>query len=222
MRSLEILQQILFTFRIRAQKYNIGSFVSNENGSSFYLTVRREDKVPVQIRLSNHGTYLKTWIDRTHLQNSRERLYDPSHCINISIVFIDDENDITKDCPNRKDCEDCPILPCVPQTFEGQNELGHPFNVKQFCYKSSNIRSRYINGFVKAIVETVVRGEYIDPLVNISRAAKSKTLTSGNSDNTIQEIITTERGSLTRAELKSIIRETIRDGLMEAKRRLCL
>ena len=161
--SSEIISQILAVFKGRSQQYNVGSFISNDNGTSFYLSSKR-GATPVQIRLSNHGTYLKTWAERTHLEDSRERLLDPSHCINISVIFIDEGQDITKDCHARQDCEVCLIQPCVHQTFEGQNELGHPFYVKQYCYQSKYIRQKYINWIVKAIFEAIIKGEYVDPL----------------------------------------------------------
>lgn len=175
--SSDIISQILAVFKGRSQQYNIGTFISNDNGTSFYLSSKR-GTTPVQIRLSNHGTYLKTWVDRTHLEDSKERLLDPSHCINISIVFIDEGQDITKDCPSQQDCEGCLIEPCIPQTFEGQNELGHPFSVKQYCYQSKFIRQKYINGIVKAMFEAIIKGEYVDPLASLKRAAKPKTLSS--------------------------------------------
>ena len=175
--SSDIISQILAVFKGRSQQYNVGTFISNDNGTSFYLSSKR-GATPVQIRLSNHGTYLKTWVDRTHLEDSKERLLDPSHCINISIVFIDEGQDITKDCPSQQDCEGCLIEPCIPQTFEGQNELGHPFSVKQYCYQSKFIRQKYINGIVKAMFEAIIKGEYVDPLASLKRAAKPKTLSS--------------------------------------------
>lgn len=175
--SSDIISQILAVFKGRSQQYNVGTFISNDNGTSFYLSSKR-GATPVQIRLSNHGTYLKTWVDRSHLEDSKERLLDPSHCINISIVFIDEGQDITKDCPSQQDCEGCLIEPCIPQTFEGQNELGHPFSVKQYCYQSKFIRQKYINGIVKAMFEAIIKGEYVDPLASLKRAAKPKTLSS--------------------------------------------
>lgn len=175
--SSDIISQILAVFKGRSQQYNVGTFISNDNGTSFYLSSKR-GATPVQIRLSNHGTYLKTWIDRTHLEDSKERLLDPSHCINISIVFIDEGQDITKDCPSQQDCEGCLIEPCMPQTFEGQNELGRPFSVKQYCYQSKFIRQKYINGIVKAMFEAIIKGKYVDPLASLKRAAKPKTLSS--------------------------------------------
>lgn len=43
------------------------SFIPNTRGNSFYLIQNRGNNLPVQIRLSNHGTYLETWTDRKEL-----------------------------------------------------------------------------------------------------------------------------------------------------------
>jgi len=65
------------------------SFIPNTRGNSFYLIQNRGDNnLPVQIRLSNHGTYLETRTDRKELGDSVDRI-DPTHSINISIVFVD-------------------------------------------------------------------------------------------------------------------------------------
>ncbi len=215
--SSDIISQILAVFKGRSQQYNVGTFISNDNGTSFYLSSKR-GATPVQIRLSNHGTYLKTWIDRTHLEDSKERLLDPSHCINISVVFIDEGQDITKDCPSQQDCEGCLIEPCIPQTFEGQNELGHPFSVKQYCYQSKFIRQKYINGIVKAMFEAIIKGEYVDPLASLKRAAKPKTLSSK------QEITTESKTNknmkknvvmINESTLRQIVAESVKKVLNE-------
>ncbi|MBR2101282.1 MAG: hypothetical protein IJ928_00870 [Prevotella sp.] len=64
------------------------SFIPNtKNNSFYYLFQNRGDNYPsVQIRLSNHGTYIETWTDREELGNSVERI-DPARSINISIVL---------------------------------------------------------------------------------------------------------------------------------------
>lgn len=146
------------------------SFMSNANGDSFYLIRKRNDGHIIQIRISNHGTYLKTWTDRNELSNSTDRV-DPSLCTNISIVFIDEDKNLTQDCNGRRNCSDCNIQPCIPQTFHGQNELGKPFEVTQYSYNCNQIKLRYIKGLTKAIVEASVSGEYKDPLSLASQAS---------------------------------------------------
>jgi hypothetical protein len=62
----------------------------------------------------------------------------------------------------------------MPQTFEGQNEIGKPFYVQQYVYQSTQISQKYINGLVKAIIESKFRGEYIDPLKATEHHANKK------------------------------------------------
>lgn len=50
------------------------SFIPNIRSNSFYLIQNRGDNnLPVQIRLSNHGTYFETWTDRKELGDSVDR-----------------------------------------------------------------------------------------------------------------------------------------------------
>lgn len=159
-----IISGILQRYKQICAKYpQSPSFVPNTKGDSFYLIRKRAGNRPVQVRISNHGTCLDTWCDREELGDSVERL-DPALCDNISIVFVDDGNDLTKDCTGMQDCDGCETEPCIPQTFEGQNELGRPFVVKQYTYKSKFIKIKYLNSITKAIAEASVKGKYADPL----------------------------------------------------------
>ena len=139
MNATSIISIILNRYKDLRKRYpHAASFSASKKGNSIYLIQNRKDLPAIQIRLSNHGTYLKTWTDREELSNST-RLEDPSTCINISIVFVDEGTNITKDCKNMPNCDNCEITPCVPQTFKGQNELGSPFQVMQYVYNNSAI-----------------------------------------------------------------------------------
>lgn len=220
----EIISLILKGYKERNR--NMPSFVGNDSNTSFYISMKRgKDKCPVQIRLSNHGTYLRTWVDRTNLENSNERLQDPSHCINISIVFIDDGKDLTNDCEGQTNCDNCQITPCIPQTFDGQNDLGHPFQVQQYTYCSRTIRKRYLKGIVGAIIRALRTGKYTDPLSKVTkRKAANKTLDSSYPI-TLQNNKTDKNESknmnrkntirLTESELKNIITESVKNILKE-------
>ena len=219
MNSIEILDKILIKYKTLCSKFaNASNFLSNTKGDSYYSIQKRNQKNPVQIRLSNHGTFLKTWIDREELSDSKTRLLDPSSCFNISIVFIDDNTNITTQCVGQNNCDNCTITPCQPQTFQGQNELGKPFTVKQYVYKSSSINSRNLNGIVKAIMEARFRGEYIDPLLTTAKRASQKELTSqpqqpiqeNNKQNTNKNIM-----KINESQLRKIIKESVKNVLNE-------
>ena len=171
----DIISSILNRYKIVCSKYSQSpSFIPNTKGDSFYLIKNRgEGLQPTQIRLSNHGTYLETWCDRNELGDSVERL-NPAFCVNISIVFVDEGEDLTDDCKGMPNCDNCKIEPCKPQTFEGQDQIGRPFTVIQYVYNSKCIRRKYINGLTKAIVEASTKGKYADPLAELYRAAKEK------------------------------------------------
>lgn len=228
MDSTDIISLILGKYKAKCN--TLSSFVSNDNLTSFYISQQRSNNLPaVQIRLSNHGTFLKTWVDRVNLKNSKERLLDPSHSINISIVFLDEGNNLTKDCENQINCDDCEITPCEPRVFEGQNELGHPFSVHQFVYKSKCIRRKHIDGIVGAIIRALQQGKYIDPLNNTMRKASSKELKSNYSpqNNSLNKKIKKENINMkkqviriTEGDLHKIIKESVNKVLDESEEKI--
>lgn len=224
-----IISIILNKYKELCQRYpHAASFSASKKGNSFYLIQKRKDLPAIQIRLSNHGTCLKTWTDREELSNST-RLEDPSTCINISIVFIDNGTDITKDCKTMPNCDNCKITPCIPQTFKGQNELGTPFQVMQYVYDSSKIKSRYLNGLTRAIMMARVKGKYNDPLEKLQRAAHLKVLDSRanlpkpkvakyeRNNNKTNENKTMKKNviRLNESQLKKIIAESVKKVLRE-------
>lgn len=225
MKSSEIITAVLNRYKFWASKNpnSASSFIPNANATSFYLMKNRGDNQShIQIRLSNHGTYLKTWTDREHLGNSVNR-YDPTHSINISIVFVDDSSDITNDCTGQKNCDGCVLPVCKPQTFDGQDQIGRHFKVYQYVYNSNEILPRYINAITKAIFEASYKGVYIDPLRNIQRAAKHKELVSStelqNIDNNkdLNENINMKQNKirLTESQLHRVIKESVKRALNE-------
>lgn len=230
-----IISIILNKYKELCQRYpHAASFSASKKGNSFYLIQKRKDLPAIQIRLSNHGTYLKTWTDREELSNST-RLEDPSTCINISIVFIDNGTDITKDCKTMPNCDNCKITPCIPQTFKGQNELGTPFQVMQYVYDSSKIKSRYLNGLTRAIMMARVKGKYNDPLEKLQRAAHLKVLDSRanlpnpkvakyeRNNNKTNENKTMKKNviRINEAQFKKIVAESVKKVLRESECRIC-
>lgn len=156
------------------------AFIPKKRGDSWYLIQDRgKGNLPVRIRLSDHGTKLHNWTDREELGDSTSRI-DPAYSINISIVFINEGENLTDDCKGQTNCEGCALPVCKPQTFAGQNEIGRPFKVFQYVYQSDTIAPRYINALTKAIFHARYSGEYIDPLKDLPRAAKPKEFDSTN------------------------------------------
>ncbi len=188
MTANEIVNAIEMAFN-RKHMGNGLIFKMASNGDSFYLVASRGNGAkPIQIRLSNHGTYLKTWVDMANKKDSTVRLIDPSFSINYSIVFIDGDNNLTSDCEGQPNCDNCKIPECVPQQLNGTTDKKHSYQVMQYVYDSSLIKMKYIQGFVNAIYQAIHSGKFIDPLMNaiknqtdgqpIERKAKAKQLQS--------------------------------------------
>lgn len=188
MRSNEIISSIVTLFNTKFQGMGF-YFKMSSGGESYYMVANRGDgKKPVQIRISNHGTYVKTWVDLVNKNDSNVRLVDPSVSINFSIVFIDNGNSLTYDCEDNQDCNDCSIPQCVPQQVKGTTEKKHTYQVMQYVYDSSVIKMKYIQGFVNMLYQAVRLGRFNDPLRNaiiqqgeqppIERKAKPKQLKS--------------------------------------------
>lgn len=187
MTSSEIVSAIEMQFN---DKYHEKGFVfkKSSRGDSFYLVAKRGNKKPIQIRLSDHGTYVKTWTDLANKKDSTIRLVDPSFSINYSIVFIDNGNNLTSDCIGQPNCENCKIPECIPQELKGVTDKKHTYQVMQYVYDSSVIKMKYIQGFVNVIYQTIRCGKFIDPLSNavkkqndnisIARKARQKQLRS--------------------------------------------
>ena len=231
MNAIDILPEILTKYKVLRNKIpSASNFLPNGKGDSFYSIQKRKEQKPVQIRISNHGTYLKTWVDREKLSDSKTRLLDPAHCINISIVFLDEGNNLTNDCIGQNNCNDCQITPCTPQTFEGQNEIGRPFTVNQFVYNSKCINNRNLNGIVRAIINALKQGVYKDPLIETTRKASSKELksnytpqsasiakkrTNENKEYKTNKNMSKNKIRITENELKQIVAESVKRVLKE-------
>lgn len=66
------------------------SFKPNKADTSFYRTYSTAGSKPIQVRVSNHGTFLRTWDAYAD--------YIPSYAINICVIFTENgENDSNTD-----------------------------------------------------------------------------------------------------------------------------
>lgn len=120
----------------------------NSKENSFYK-IYRNPNVTYQIRISNHGAHLRTWIEKD---------YDPSYSTNISIAFTQ----------NGVPANDCLI---DTQT----NNKKRTFIVKQFIYNCEYLDIEDIPTLVQAIKQVHLNGIYNDPFVGIENKAAKPT-----------------------------------------------
>lgn len=152
----------------------------NSKENSFYK-IYKNPNVTYQIRISNHGTHLRTWIEKD---------YDPSYSINISIAFTQNgvpTNDCLIDTQTNKQFTDCTPcidqqtrtqIPCKPRQVSGISNKKRTFIVKQFIYNCEYLDIEDIPTLVQAIKQVHLNGIYNDPFVGIeNKAAKPTDLT---------------------------------------------
>ena len=189
-----------------------GGFYSNSKEDSFYRVYKTQGFKPIQVRISNHGTHLWTWIDRN---------YDPSRAINICIVFSKDGN---YDTDTKVDMD-----------LKYKNENGeskivgqrNSFEVVQYVYNCQLLEvtdARQINSAIQTIYKN--KG-FQDPLINTTKQAIVCKLTPNqepicNANNTqnnnrknIKEIENKQIIKLSEARLRRIINESITKVLSE-------
>ena len=148
-------------------------YKSNSKENSFYK-IYRNSNVIYQIRISNHGTYLRTWIDKD---------YDPSISTNISIVFTQNgvpTNDCFIDAQTNKPFTDCTPcidqqtrtqIPCKSRQVTGISNKKRTFVVKQFIYNCEYLDIEDVPILVQAIKQVYLKGIYNDPFVKIKNKA---------------------------------------------------
>lgn len=211
MQTDEIIREILKSIRFRNTDI--------ESDSHYLLNTNRRGR-PIQIRVSNHGTYLRTWVDLANGKDSQMRLVDPSTSINISIVFVDAGNNLTKDCINPN-CDNCAQAICKPSIVKGITSKNRQYSVLQYTYQSEMINNRYLKSIINAINRASIGGRYIDPLNNLQlKRAKVKSMTSHDSvteeNNSINlQYNMKQKIRLTEGDLHWIIRNCINEALNE-------
>ena len=130
-----------------------GGFYSNKQDDSYYRTYIAQGYRPMQVRVSNHGTHLRTWYDKD---------YDPSYAINTCIVYSPNG-----ECNSNVDVD-------MNIKDEHSNIIGQkkPFEVIQYVYNCQLLNendSALINKAVQSIWQNKV---YKDPLINTQKQAK--------------------------------------------------
>lgn len=142
-----------------------GGFESNNKEDSYYRVYTTQEYKPIQVRISNHGTRLWTWIGRK---------YDPSRAINICIVFSQDgefNSNTTVDMNLKYKNENGEL-----KIFGQRNS----FEVIQYCYNCQLLDifdAREINKAIRSICKNKC---FQDPLKNTPKQAKVYRLTPNN------------------------------------------
>ena len=130
-----------------------GGFKPNRNDPSYCRTYTIEGNIPLQARVSNHGTWLWTWYDKQ---------YNPSYAINTCVVYSENGEDNSN------------IEVDMEIKDEDGNVIGEkkPFEVTQYVYNCQLLDendSILINQAVQNIRQN--KG-YKDPLANTPKHAR--------------------------------------------------
>ena len=135
-----------FEQAIRLIKDNCG-FTPNEYDDSFYR-VYKTSKGVVQVRVSNHGTHLWTWVKNAPV--------NPSQCIaNICIVLsVDGKHDSSVQVASNK------------YRNNDNNPSGEPydFEVIQYVYNCTMLSKKNAAIINKMVMEIPQKVRFIDPL----------------------------------------------------------
>ena len=181
-----------------------GGFYSNKQDDSYYRTYIAQGYRPMQVRVSNHGTHLRTWYDKD---------YDPSYAINTCIVYSPNG-----ECNSNVDVD-------MNIKDEHRNIIGQkkPFEVIQYVYNCQLLNendSALINKAVQSIWQNKV---YKDPLINTQKQAKVYRLIPNNQIEIITENkeyktnknMAKNKIRITENELKQIVNESVKKVLNE-------
>lgn len=170
-----------------------------------------------QLRVSNHGTFLRTWLSRE---------YDPTNAINISIVFTK-EGVPTNDClidpqtlTKFVDCNLCLTQQskegnvCKPRIIKEIGQKKRPFFVEQFVYNCQNLEDDDFEIIMNAIKYASINGTYIDPFEkNEEKKSIYTRLYPSESDNSSYK----PHYKITKRELKQMINECIREVISDIR-----
>lgn len=182
-----------------------GGFKSNQKDTSYYRTYSVQGSRPMQVRVSNHGTWLWTWYDKD---------YDPSSAINYCIVFSEDGN-YDSDVSVNMDIKD-----------EQRNTIGQrkSFEIIQYVYNCHLLDvddATIINQNIQNIWQNK---DFKDPFAGSPKHAKVVKLKPNKSIETIVENkqINCNRNMkqtirLTESKLKQMIAESVRQVLKESE-----
>lgn len=194
-------------------------FKSNKHEDSYYR-LYNTSKGPIQVRISNHGTELWTWVKNAPI--------DPSECYaNICIVLSDDgthHSNTTADMNiYQKDENGKNIL-----DYDGKRiPIGRldDFEVIQYVYNLSILSNRNVGIINKMIQQIPTKNYYYEPLqTNPQKHAKVFKLIPNKPEEIIKENIDTYMKTnnrnvvrLTESQLKQMIAESVKKVLNESE-----
>lgn len=187
-----------FTECIEDIRTNHG-FKHNSHDDSFYRTYQVEGGKFLQLRVSNHGTYLCTWIEKD---------YDPSLALsNISIVFTEDGK-------------------CESNTAVDMGDKKRSYKVIQYIYNCAVLDNNDIIRINNRMYDIITNRGYIDPLSdNETKKAKVYTLEPNQEPKIIiqenNKQINTNKTvmKISEKQLKKIIKESVKKALKEGQER---
>ena len=184
-----------FTECIEDIRTNHG-FKHNSHDDSFYRTYQVEGGKFLQLRVSNHGTYLCTWIEKD---------YDPSLALsNISIVFTEDGK-------------------CESNTAVDMGDKKRSYKVIQYIYNCAVLDNNDILRINNRMYDIITNRGYIDPLSdNKTKKAKVYTLEPNQKPQLLtqpiqennKQIHTNKNMKINESQLRNIIKESINDMLL--------
>lgn len=182
-------------------------FRSNNREDSYYRTYNLQNSKPIQVRISNHGTHLWTWVDRD---------YNPTHAINICIVFSENGNHNSNVVVDMN----------IKQNKQGKTVVvgeRQPFEVMQYVYDCQSLDINDVALINATIQNTPQNGIFKDPLANTPKHAKVYRLTPNQAIETIVENkgYKTNRKmkqtiKLNETDLHRLIKESVRQVLKES------
>lgn len=141
-----------FNTAINLIKQN-GGFAPNSREDSFYRTYTTQGSRPMQVRISNHGTHLRTWYDKG---------YNPAYSINICIVYSADGSYDSNVNVNMS-------LKDKQNNIIGQKK---PFEVIQYVY-NCQILDKNDSAIINQAVQSIWKNKgYKDPLAETPKHAK--------------------------------------------------
>lgn len=202
---------VSFEEAISVLKDNAG-FEPNKYEDSLYR-LYKTSKGYIQVRVSNHGTELWTWVKNAPV--------DPSECCaNICIVLSDDGNH------NSNTTADMNVY---KKDDEGNNILGYDgkrivigklnsFKVIQYVYNLSILSPRNI-GIINAMIQRIPeKNKYYEPLqTNPQKHANVFELTPNKPETTIvlEGVETKNTIVLNESQLRAVIAESVKKVLSE-------